>query len=407
MRPKLSDFISEVLNGFATGQRDDSGVIQLRMNNVLPGGGIDLGAFIRVPCTDDQRENYSLGIGDVLFNNTNSTEMVGKTGLFLGHDEPVVFSNHFTRIRVDTQKADPAYFAYFLNSLWWRGLFRDLCQRWIGQSALKFSVLAELDAPFPDLPAQRRIAARLKEQMAGVEAARKAVEEQQRAVVPLFEKFLSEAFLGITPLSLGFNSDPAPPGWEWRKLLDVARLESGHTPSRRHPEYWEKGDIPWLALPDIRALDCRVAMKTSEMTNALGIANSSARLLPANTVALSRTASVGFVTIFGRPMATSQDFVNWICGEHLHAKFLLWLLRSARGFIRDVSTGAIHKTVYMDVLERFHVCLPDPSVQASIVAHLDEAFEQTESLRTGLAAQMEAVSALPAAYLRAAFAGLE
>lgn len=265
----------------------------------------------------------------------------------------------------------------------------------------------KFEVDVPDLPTQRRIAAQLKEQMAGVEAARKAVEAQQEAVDPLFEKLLAEAFHGITPLSLGIAADAAPAGWTWRRLLDVARLESGHTPSRKHPEYWENGDIPWLALPDIRALDCRVACDTSEKTNALGIANSSARLLPANTVALSRTASVGFVTIFGRPIATSQDFVNWICTDELHPKFLTWLLRAARSFIRGVSTGAIHKTVYMDVVERFHVCLPALSVQKTIAARLDEAFAQTEALRTNLREQRDAVSALPAAYLREAFVGLD
>lgn len=300
----------------------------------------------------------------------------------------------------DLNRVDPEYLWFLLNR-------EDF---WVKDQAIqpfiKFGASKRLQICIPDLPTQRRIATRLKDQMAGVEAARKAVEEQQRAVTPLFEKLLSEAFLGITPLSLGIKADPAPPGWEWRRLMDVARLESGHTPSRRHPEYWENGDIPWLALPDIRALDCRIALETSEKTNALGIANSSARLLPENTVALSRTASVGFVTIFGRPMATSQDFVDWICGKEVHAKFLMWLLRAARGFIRDVSTGAIHKTVYMDVVERFHVCLPEPSVQASIAARLDEAFGQTESLRVGLGQQMEAVSALPGAYLREAFADL-
>lgn len=121
----------------------------------------------------------------------------------------------------------------------------------------------KFEVDVPDLPTQRRIAAQLKEQMAGVEAARKAVEAQQEAVDPLFEKLLAEAFHGITPLSLGIAADAAPAGWTWRRLLDVARLESGHTPSRKHPEYWENGDIPWLALPDIRALDCRVACDTS------------------------------------------------------------------------------------------------------------------------------------------------
>ena len=92
-------------------------------------------------------------------------------------------------------------------------------------------------------------------------------------------------------------------------LVDLARLESGHTPSRYHPEWWG-GDIPWISLADIRDLDGRVAYETREHTNQAGIAHSSARVLPEGTVVLSRTASVGFVTIMGRPMATSQDFVN-------------------------------------------------------------------------------------------------
>jgi type I restriction enzyme S subunit len=275
------------------------------------------------------------------------------------------------------------------------------------QPNISQDVIREIRIALPDLPTQRRIAARLREQMAGVDAARKAVGEQRNSVTPLFERILSEAFFGITPLSLGINANPAPPGWEWRRLMDVAKLESGHTPSRRHPEYWENGDIPWLALPDIRALDCRIALETAERTNALGIANSSARLLPANTVALSRTASVGFVTVFGCPMATSQDFVNWVCDSGIEPKFLMWLLRASRGFIREVSTGAIHKTVYMDVVERFHVCLPKTSEQAAIAARLDEASNHIESLRAGLNQQTEAVSALPAAYLRASFGGDE
>lgn len=67
-------------------------------------------------------------------------------------------------------------------------------------------------------------------------------------------------------------------------------------------------------------------MDTEQHTNALGIENSSARLLPKHTVCLSRTASVGYVVVTGRPMATSQDFVNWICGEGLDWRLLKYVL---------------------------------------------------------------------------------
>ncbi|WP_417745002.1 restriction endonuclease subunit S [Rosistilla oblonga] len=110
--------------------------------------------------------------------------------------------------------------------------------------------------------------------------------------------------LNIVPLTVDPLPKPGPIGWSWRKLNKIAKLESGHTPSRSRPDWWG-GDVPWLALPDIRKLDGQYVDDTIEHTNAEGLANSSARLLPKGTVCLSRTASVGYVTILNRPMATS------------------------------------------------------------------------------------------------------
>lgn len=76
-------------------------------------------------------------------------------------------------------------------------------------------------------------------------------------------------------------------GWVWTQLTDLARLESGHTPSRRQPEYWG-GDVPWIGIKDARDHHGTTVVETSENTNDLGIANSSARILPKDTVCLSR-----------------------------------------------------------------------------------------------------------------------
>lgn len=265
------------------------------------------------------------------------------------------------------------------------------------------NMLFKMDVDCPDHSTQRRIAARLKQQMAATAEMRQAVKDQEDAVTPLFERTLAEAFQGITPLSLGIGADAAPAGWQWRRLLDLARLESGHTPSRRHPEYWENGDIPWLALPDIRALDCLVTHDTSEHTNKLGIANSSARILPKDTVAICRTASVGRVTILGRPLATSQHFANWICGPDLEPRFLMWLLRASRTFIQSKGSGSVLPDVYMNVILNFQICLPNLATQRAIAARMDECFTHVENLRRTLAEQSEAISALPGAYLGEAF----
>ena len=86
-----------------------------------------------------------------------------------------------------------------------------------------------------------------------------------------------------------------PAHWKVSRTKFVAKLRSGHTPSRQHPEYWQDCTIPWFALADvwqIRDGRTECVFETSERISKLGLANSAARLLPKGTVILSRTASV-------------------------------------------------------------------------------------------------------------------
>lgn len=178
------------------------------------------------------------------------------------------------------------------------------------------------------------------------------------------------AFFPVTTVD-----DPPGPrkGWRWCLLSDVARLESGHTPSRREPSYWDGGDVPWLSLKDIRGLAGRYVTETEDKPTPKGIDNSSARVLPQGTVAFCRTASVGKVAILGRDMATSQDFANWVCGPDLLPEYLYEALRASGGQFDKEKQGTTHKTIYMPVLERFRVLVPPLPEQRRIADILDKA----------------------------------
>ena len=151
-------------------------------------------------------------------------------------------------------------------------------------------------------------------------------------------------------------------------MSDVARLETGHTPSRRYPEYWG-GDVPWIGIKDATENHGRVIAETHQYTNDLGIANSSARILPTHTVCLSRTASVGYVVVMGRPMSTSQDFVNWVCSEAIDYRYLKYVLLAEHETFLRFASGTTHQTIYFPEVKAFHVCLPPISEQRSI-AHI-------------------------------------
>jgi restriction endonuclease S subunit len=104
------------------------------------------------------------------------------------------------------------------------------------------------------------------------------------------------------------------------------------------------------------------------MVSELGLANSSARLLPAGTVMLSRTASVGFSAIMGKEMATSQDFANWICGSSLLPEFLLSVFRSMKGEFHRLMMGSTHNTIYMPDIRSFRFTFPPIIEQREIAA---------------------------------------
>ena len=178
---------------------------------------------------------------------------------------------------------------------------------------------------------------------------------------------------GVIPgdyaLSVGKPSRPAPTGWQWTLLTDVARLETGHTPSRRHDEYWG-GAIPWVGIKDATENHGQTLLDTHQHTNELGIANSSARVLPADTVCLSRTASIGYVVVMGRPMATSQDFVNWVCSDRLDYRFLKYVLLGEKRAFNRFASGSTHQTIYFPEVKAFHVCLPSIKEQHAIALTL-------------------------------------
>jgi len=238
---KFGDVIAESQSGFASGQRDSKGVIQLRMNNVDTRGNLIWDEFLRVPGDKTAIEKFSLKVGDVVFNNTNSTELVGKSALFTGYDEPVTYSNHFTRLRTKPDIADPGFITFWLISQWQAKTFANICNRWIGQSAVKTDKLFALEIPIPPLDEQRRIASRLNEQLAAVESARKAAAEQLQAAYDLPLAYLREVF----------ESKEAK-HWQSKFIGDLAETCSGSTPLRSRSDYFIDGTIPWVKTGELK-----------------------------------------------------------------------------------------------------------------------------------------------------------
>lgn len=209
-RLRLRELVAQAQPGFACGERDPEGVVQLRMNNVDTRGNFIWDEFIRVPATPEMVDAYRLRPGDVLFNNTNSVELVGKSALFQGHDEPVVFSNHFTRLRTHEELLAPGFLAAWLNLEWYRGTFASVCNRWIGQSAVKAEKLLSLMFPLPAMSEQLRLVRILQDRLTESAAAHSAATIGLEAAKALKDAYIRKVF----------SSDNSC-GWSKCRLADL------------------------------------------------------------------------------------------------------------------------------------------------------------------------------------------
>ena len=120
----IAPHVAEFRSGIARGQKSHKdGYPHLRMNNISKELRLCLDELWKIPASDDELREYALRDDDILFNNTNSRDLVGKTCLFRSpSDETFLFSNHITRIRTN-DSLSPHYFVFWLNHLWRCGFF--------------------------------------------------------------------------------------------------------------------------------------------------------------------------------------------------------------------------------------------------------------------------------------------
>jgi type I restriction enzyme, S subunit len=268
--------------------------------------------------------------------------------------------------------------------------------------------------PFPPLETQQRIARFLDEKTARIDA---LIEKKQALLERLSEKRQALITRAVTK---GLNPDVPmkPSGVAWADLIPAhwdsgnirrfALMKTGHTPSRSVAEFWDDCTIPWFTLADVWQIRDGTRWhlgETSENISELGLENSAAELLPAGTVILSRTASVGFSGIMPVPMATSQDFWNWICSPKLLPEYLLLQFRAMADEFELSTNGSTHKTIYQGVAAGLRVCVPPMDEQHRIAQFVRARTDEIDLVRGKVKCSLDRLLSYRSALITAAVTG--
>lgn len=195
-RPKLGSLKVRFQTGFPAGRGDQSdeedSIIQIRPTNLSSDRELVFQRNVCIASTELQkRPSDVLQRGEVLFNNTNSQEQVGKTAYFdlVGK---YFCSNHITRITTDANQLNPQFLGYVLNLYQRQRVFFKLCTNWNNQSGIGVEVLEQIPIPLPTPKRQVQIVHCLeKVRISAQELRRKAASELENT-----KSYIEDLILG-------------------------------------------------------------------------------------------------------------------------------------------------------------------------------------------------------------------
>ena len=177
-RKSVDEMVDEMQYGTSAKTSEDaSGVPVLRMGNIKD-GSLVLDSLKYLPAEHDEFPALLLQDGDLLFNRTNSAELVGKSAVYRGNPSQCSCASYLIRVRLRTGYV-PEFLAYYINSTFGRAWVRSVVSQQVGQANVNGTKLKALAVPIPPLPEQLRIVAEIEKQFTRLEAGVAALKRVQ------------------------------------------------------------------------------------------------------------------------------------------------------------------------------------------------------------------------------------
>lgn len=167
-----------------------------------------------------------------------------------------------------------------------------------------------------------------------------------------------------------------PEGWRVASIADICDTVGGGTPSTKIQSYYEKGDILWVTPTDITRNFSLALLDTEKKITPEGLKNSSAKMLPAETILMTSRASVGFFGMCKYEVCTNQGFISCIPKRENLQMYLLFNLKSRVEEIRQKAGGSTYLEISKTVFRELKIILPKDEVLAEYQKDVHDIFDE-------------------------------
>lgn len=363
---------------------------------------------------EDDNKKYNLEKGDLLFNRTNSAELVGKTGIYRGQQR-AIFAGYIILLRPIL--IDSEYLNYVLGSNYARSYCMEVKTIGVQQCNINAEKISSFILPLPPLAEQKRIVAKIEELLPKVEEYGKAQEKLNKLNEKLPERLkksiLQEAIEGrLVPQDP--NDEPAsallakireekkqlvkegklkkkdlvekpisedeipfeiPDSWEWVRISDVVNVLMGQSPDGNDVFEAKEGDKAY------EFHQGKICFTEKYITPSGKWCKIPSRIANKDSLLICVRAPIGDVNITQRSIGIGRGLAAMEGMGNISNMFLFYWMLAHKRCLEDQGTGSTFKAITVEVLKNQKIPLPPLAEQKRIVAKIEEVFKEIDMLK--------------------------
>lgn len=191
--------------------------------------------------------------------------------------------------------------------------------------------------------------------------------------------------------------------WVIKNLAEICEILNGGTPDTTVKKFWD-GDNLWITPKDMGKMKGIYVDDTLRKITDEGLKNSSAKILPVNSIILSSRAPIGHLAINTKPISTNQGCRGLVPKKGISTLYVYYFLSMSVDLLNSLGTGATFKELSSSKLGAVEIPLPPLTEQQRIVATLDKAFAAIAKAKANAEQNLKNAKELFESYLQSVFA---
>jgi type I restriction enzyme S subunit len=153
-----------------------------------------------------------------------------------------------------------------------------------------------------------------------------------------------------------------PKGWRVGTISDLGDVIGGSTPSKACADYYTNNGIAWITPKDLSINKNKFISKGEIDITDLGLKNSSAKIMPKDTVLFSSRAPIGYIAIAKNEVTTNQGFKSIVPKQNIGTAYVYYYLQNNIEVIKNRASGSTFKEVSGSVMKQIPALIPNDKV---------------------------------------------